>query len=305
MTDHPTVGVVVATRDRPELLRKALASILGQDYAGDISCLVVFDQSEPDTSLVSDDPHRRVEVTTNVRSPGLAGGRNTGILALDTELVAFCDDDDLWLPGKLTAQVAVLRDDPAAAFVSAGIVIDYDGTRSERVLTQPQVTFTDLLRSRYSELHSSTFVMRRDALVDGFGLVSETVPGSYGEDYEFLLRAARHAPIRTVPSVQVEVLWHARSYFGSRWETISTALRWLLDRYPEFRSVPAGEARVTGQIAFAEAARGNRRAACRWAGRTVRRRSREPRAYLALAVATGLLSADTVLRVLHKRGRGI
>lgn len=305
MSGTPAVGVVVATRDRPELLRAALASILEQDYAGPITCQVVFDQSEPDRSLESADPHRRVQVTTNGRVAGLAGARNSGVLALDTELVAFCDDDDVWLPGKLTAQVGVLSRDPEAAFVCTGIAVRYDGRRSERILPAERVTFEDLLRSRCSELHPSSFLMRREALVDGFGLVSESVPGSYGEDYEFLLRAARFAPIRNVPEVYVEVLWHARSYFGSRWETISTALRWLLERYPEFASVPAGEARLTGQIAFAEAARGNRGAACRWAGRTVRRRTGEPRAYLALAVASGAVRADTILRQLHRRGRGI
>ena len=43
----PTVSVVVPTRQRPELLRRALVSILGQAYEGDIEVLVVFDQEEP------------------------------------------------------------------------------------------------------------------------------------------------------------------------------------------------------------------------------------------------------------------
>ncbi len=53
-------------------------------------------------SLAADE---RVEAIANTREPGLAGARNSGILALDTDLVAFCDDDDQWLPGKLAAQV--------------------------------------------------------------------------------------------------------------------------------------------------------------------------------------------------------
>ena len=47
LTALPTVSVVVPTRHRPELLHRALVSILGQRYEGDIEVLVVFDQEDP------------------------------------------------------------------------------------------------------------------------------------------------------------------------------------------------------------------------------------------------------------------
>ena len=301
----PAVTVLVPTRDRPELLRRSLDAILGQDYPGEVECLVVFDQSEPDRSLERDDGDRRVRVDTNDRATGLAGARNTGALAATTELVAFCDDDDRWLPGKLRAQVAELVAHPEAAVVGCGIGIEYDGRVVERPASRSVVGFPDLLRSRLSEVHPSTLLIRRAALLDGIGLVDEQIPGSYAEDYEWLLRAARHAPIRVVDGVYVRVLWHARSYFASRWQTIISALTWLLERYPQFRSQPVGAARIEGQIAFAYAALGRRRQALRWATRAARDHWREPRAVLALAVASGAVSADAVLRQLHRRGRGI
>lgn len=303
--EWPSVTVVIATRNRPELLHTAIDSVLAQDYPGDVRCLVVFDQSDPDKELASGDEHRGVRVIVNERTPGLAGARNTGILAADGELIAFCDDDDVWLPGKLRAQVAVLRADSAAELVCCGIRVDYDDTVIDRRLDRTAVTFPELLRSRVTELHPSTFVMRRRALVNGIGLIDEEVPGSYGEDYEFLLRAARRTPIRNVPEVHVRVLWHKRSYFAQRWRTIAEGLDWLLERYPEFRFVPRGYGRIAGQIAFAEAASGRRRAALRWTRRTLRANWREPRAYLALAVAARVLNADKIVQWLHRRGRGI
>jgi hypothetical protein len=296
------VTAVVPTRDRPVLLRAALDAILGQDYPGGIDVVVVYDQSEPDLTL-AEDP--RIRVVTNSRTAGLAGARNTGILAATGELVAFCDDDDEWLPGKLAAQVAALRAAPDGAFVSCGIRVDYDGRSVDRSLPMDRVPLTALLRDRHTELHPSTFLIRRDALVDAIGLVDEEIPGSYAEDYEFLLRAARHAPLVNLAEPYVTVRWHKRSYFAQRWETISTALQWLLTRYPEFATVPAGQARVAGQIAFAQAAMGNRREAVRWARRTLAGNPKEPRAYLALAVASKAVHPDRVLRTLHKRGRGI
>ncbi|ROO58333.1 glycosyl transferase family 2 [Micromonospora sp. Llam0] len=301
----PTISVVVPTRDRPELLREAIAAIRGQDYPAPVDVVVVYDQSTPDAALASDDPHRPVRVISNSRTAGLAGARNSGILAATGELVAFCDDDDRWLPGKLAAQVDELLAHPDAEFVSCGIQVSYDGTVNDRVLDLDSVSLAALLRDRMTELHPSTFLIRRAALVDGFGLVDEEIPGSYAEDYEFLLRAARSAPLRNLRTPYVLVRWHKRSYFAQRWDTIATALQWLLDRYPEFATEPAGEARVAGQIAFAEAAAGHRRGAIRWARHTLARNPREPRAYLALAVASRAVRPDMVLRTLHKRGRGI
>jgi glycosyltransferase involved in cell wall biosynthesis len=299
------VSVVVPTRDRPELLRAAIEAILAQDYAGDVDVIVVFDQSEPDLSLAHDQPSRRVRVITNTRSTGLAGGRNSGIVAATGDYVAFCDDDDTWLPGKLSAQVAAMEAAPEAEMCATGVQIAYGDRTVDRVLDRDRVTMTELLRSRIQELHPSSFLFRRAALISGIGLVDEGIPGSYGEDYDLLLRAARRTPIVNVPMVGVVALWHRQSFFTARWTTIATALEWLLEQYPEFRTDPQGLARITGQIAFAKAASGSRSSAFRWAGRTIRHNPLEKRTYLSLAVASRVVSADAVMRRLHERGRGI
>jgi hypothetical protein len=90
-----------------------------------------------------------------------------------------------------------------------------------------------------------------------------------------------------------------------RWPVVAEALPWLLDRYPEFRTVPAGYARIAGQVAFASAASGDRRKAVSWIWKTVRANPRELRPYLALGVITGLVRPDGVVRWLHKRGKGL
>jgi UDP-N-acetylglucosamine transferase subunit ALG13/GT2 family glycosyltransferase len=296
----PSVSVVVTTRgDRPELLARALTAITTQDYSGRIDCTVVTDGEYGEISA------ERARVIHNTRAPGLAGARNTGILAASGDLVAFCDDDDVWLQGKLQAQAAALAVTPPAALACCGIEVEYGASVVARVLPGREITLADLLRSRLAELHSSTFVARRSALLSSVGLVSEDIPGSYGEDYELLLRASRHGPVINVPLPGVRVLWHERSHFDSQWATIVPALSWLLGRYPEFRAEPAGFARVAGQIAFAAAACGERRTAWRWARRALRARLLEPRGYLAVGVLAGLLQPDTLVRALHRRGRGV
>jgi glycosyltransferase involved in cell wall biosynthesis len=305
----PSVGVVIATRDRPELLRRAIDAILAQEYGGTLSVTVVFDQCDPDPTIEAMGwPDRPVRATSNDRTPGLAGARNTGILATDTTLIAFCDDDDAWLPGKLAAQVRLLESRPDAIMCSCGIVVEYGDVQTPRVLPRSTVTFHDLLRRRVIEVHPSTFLIRRAAVigpVGSVGLVSEEIPGAYGEDYEWLLRVAKQAPIVSVGQPLVTVHWHVKSYFTGRWETIAAALSWLLDRYPEFGEVPAGRARIEGQIAFAWASAGSKANAFRWISRCLRGSWREPRAYLAAGVASRLVKPDRVLSMLQRSGKSI
>jgi glycosyltransferase involved in cell wall biosynthesis len=301
MTEWPSVDVVVPTRERPEQLRAAIASALAQDYPGRIRIIVVYDQSKPDERLADDD---RVRVMSNSRTPGLAGGRNTGISASEAEMVAFCDDDDVWLPGKLRAQVEAMRAAPGSEFSSCGIVVDYDGRSNDRLVGRDQVTYEDLLVSRMVMVHSSTFLADRSVLLNGIGLLDEQIPGSQNEDWDLALRASRRRPIVHVDEPLVRVAWGTASYFSRQWESKADSLVWMLERHPDI-SGSRGAARVYGQLAFAYACLGRRRDAGVWATRALRKNWREPRTPFALAVAAGIVSGDTVLRLLHNRGHGI
>jgi glycosyltransferase involved in cell wall biosynthesis len=301
----PPVSVVVATRDRPELLRRAVASILSQTYQGPVQCVVVFDQSEPDLPWPDPGPRRRLELIRNRRTPGLAGARNSGILHADGELVAFCDDDDEWLPGKVARQVELLAARPDAGVATTGIFVRYGNRTITRLSPTPEVTHGQLLRSRMFELHPSSVMARRQLLVDRIGLVDEDIPGSYAEDYEWLLRAVKVAPVLAVQEPLVTVHWHQASFFADRWRMIISALTYLVDKHGELQQEPFGLARIYGQIAFAHAALGERGAARRWAGRTLSLNRRERRAYLALAVSWRLVTAGLAVRLAHAAGKGI
>ena len=100
------VRVVVATRDRPEMLAKCLDSLLVQDHP-DFEIVVV--DNAPATgatrALIAERYAQRVRYLHEPR-PGLANAHNRGIADLGTEIVAFTDDDVIadraWL-GTITA----------------------------------------------------------------------------------------------------------------------------------------------------------------------------------------------------------
>lgn len=301
----PTVTAVVATRGRPEMLRAAIRSILAQDYEGDLEVLVVFDQVEIDPldDVVAPE-QRRLRTLPNVRTPGLAGGRNTGILAAAGSLIAFCDDDDEWLPTKLSAQVRAWEADPEAVGLAAAITIESEGGSHTRIGDET-VSFTDFLSSRVQEIHPSSLLWRRTDLLGRIGLVDEQIPASYGEDYDLLLRATRSGDLRCVPESLVLVHWNRASFFDGRWRAIADGLTYLLRKHPEFAQSEVGTARIAAQVAFAHAALGDTRQARRWARSALRRDGRQLRAYAALAVAYRLVPAHVLVNALNRRGRGL
>jgi glycosyltransferase involved in cell wall biosynthesis len=297
----PTVSVVIPTHDRPVLLRRALESVLAQRYDGDLDVLVVFDRTEPDRSLEQDSAGRRVRVLANSRTPGLAGSRNTGVLAARGALVAFCDDDDVWLPGKLERQVRAMAADPDAEFCSTAMLVDYGG----RLTHTGAVDHARLVRSRMAMLHSSSFLIDRTALLHGIGLVDETLPQSMAEDWDLLLRAAARRPVLHVDEALVRITWGGTSYFAQQWQVRNESQLWLLEHHPSMRRDRVGAGHAYGKLAFGCAALGRRRESARWVARAVRANWREPRAYVALGVLLGVVRWDRVLAFLNARGHGI
>jgi glycosyltransferase involved in cell wall biosynthesis len=301
------VSAVVATRDRPHLLRRAVESILAQDYEGTVECVVVFDRSDPQdlSDMIPVGPGRALAVMRNNRTPGLAGARNTGARAATGELVAFCDDDDEWLPDKLRRQVEALGAAPSSAIATTGIEVVAGDRVTVRLPEGDRVTLPMLLRSRAAAVHPSTILVRREDFFERIGPVDEEIPGSYGEDYEWLLRAARSGPIVVVPAPLVRVHWHAGSHFADRWRTIADAIGYLIAKHPDVVADPRNRARLFGRVAFAHAALGEPHEARRWAWRSLRAWPLERRPWLALGVSVHLADAATVQRWANRTGRGI
>ncbi|MDA0632004.1 glycosyltransferase, partial [Nonomuraea sp. MCN248] len=235
MTPSDTsVGVVIPTRgDRAEWLREAVRGALDQEHVRDV--VVVADGV--DALAVADQVDGLpVRVLPNRLSPGLPGARNTGIAACATGLVAFCDDDDVWLPGKLAAQVAAMG--AGAWFAGCGIEVEYGGRVVPRTAGTATVTAADLVRSRMVMVHSSTFLFRRGAI-----WVDESAPGGQNEDWDLALRAAKRRPIACADRPLVRVRWGG-SHYAARWADRIAGLEWMLARHPELAEDPRGAARV-------------------------------------------------------------
>jgi len=122
----PAVTVVVPTRNRAGVCSQTLRNVLAQR---DVSLeVIVVDEGSTDetpamlASLAADDA--RVQVLRHDPARGLPAARNAGLARAACPWIAFCDDDDLWAPDKLAAQVDAATAAGAAWVVTGAVLVD-------------------------------------------------------------------------------------------------------------------------------------------------------------------------------------
>lgn len=93
------VSVIIITRNRPELFKRAMASIAAQDYRP-IEVIVVDNVSDVPVTVEAGDLVCQVHRNASMRN--LSANRNLGVGLASGSLVCFLDDDDYFLPGKLS-----------------------------------------------------------------------------------------------------------------------------------------------------------------------------------------------------------
>src|SRR5215472_1828889 len=101
-------SVVIPVWNRAGSIRHAIESALTQELSGaSLEILVIDDGSSDDLTGVL--RGREVSCIRHERNRGAAAARNTGIEAARGDYVAFLDSDDVWLSGKLAAQIAFMQ----------------------------------------------------------------------------------------------------------------------------------------------------------------------------------------------------
>ena len=132
-------------------IEEALRSILDQTTLP-AAIVVVDDGSTDDTARIAGSVHPSITVLRRDHA-GIGAARSAGIAATTSELVAFLDADDLWLPDKLDRQLAVLDADPSTEAVFCHVEEFHDpldlppvGVRSPRAPAAAALTSSALLR---------------------------------------------------------------------------------------------------------------------------------------------------------------
>lgn len=195
----PTVSVIVPTYNRADLLPATLDSVLDQDYR-DFELLVVDDGSTDSTAdVIAGTRDGRVVRIAQEHSGLPAVGRNTGMRRAAGRYLAFLDSDDLWLPGKLAQQVALMDASPALGLSYTNC---YRFTRdpSDRAAA-PLLRSSEMLTGHvFDALYGqpkipNLTVMIRAKVTAKVGYFDEDPQIKANEDYEYWLRIAARYPI--------------------------------------------------------------------------------------------------------------
>jgi glycosyltransferase involved in cell wall biosynthesis len=204
----PRVSVIVPVFNRPAFVGEAIRSALSQECPGGLEIVVVDDGSTDDTprvlaDLASADDRVRVIRQENA---GPAHARNHAMREAQGDLLALLDSDDVWLPGKLAAQVALLDAHPAAAFAHSDVDEfweDGDGAWTRR----PPIVSGDVLRIllKRNVIHTMTVVLRR-AVIEEVGGFDPAYPPC--EDWDLWLRITARHPVVGDPERRVRVRLH-------------------------------------------------------------------------------------------------
>ncbi|MDH3471635.1 MAG: glycosyltransferase family 2 protein [Acidimicrobiia bacterium] len=120
------ISVVIPTHNRRHLVQRAIGSALSQQNV-DVEVVVCDDGSTDGTAKAIEamaDP--RVRVTAVEGPGGVSAARNHGIAQARGKWVAFLDDDDLWAPGKLAAQLEAVALTGREWACAGTVVVDTD-----------------------------------------------------------------------------------------------------------------------------------------------------------------------------------
>jgi glycosyltransferase involved in cell wall biosynthesis len=184
------VSVVVPTRDRPDTLREALASIRAHETPDTTFEIIVGDNGTlPETRALAEEFGARHIVAPR---PGASVARNVALEAATGEFIAFLDDDDVWMPGHMQPHLELLDRRP-----------EIDAAFSQYIYTKPDLTpispptpekdpgeGPELLRRMLGGFFPQigTLVIRASAR-DYAGWFDEKLIG--GQDLDWMLRFAR------------------------------------------------------------------------------------------------------------------
>lgn len=180
----------------PENLRRAIEAILRQSHR--LLELIVIDDGCTDRlrgTLFTND--KRVKLIRHEQNLGRSTARNTGLAAAQGGYIAWADDDDLSVPGRLAAQLHHFRKHPEIDFLGTDMVYD-DGRPVSPVFREPnQIRFAFMFRN---PVNSPTIMFRRRVFDEG---ISFDATLRRAEDYDFYARASERYIFASMRGVTV------------------------------------------------------------------------------------------------------
>jgi len=243
----PKVSVIIPTRNRAQMLKRALNSVLAQSYQ-DFEVIVVSDGSTDHTEHIVEafnDP--RITLLKHKTSRGASAARNTGMRIAKGKYIAFLDDDDEWMPNKLKLQLPIIENSsPKVGLVYAWMEYFQNGKSIN--VRAPKLrgnVFIEML-DKQAIGGCPTLIIKRE-VVDKVGYFDEEL--LRGNDGDFIRRIAKHFEVDYIPQVLCKVyIGHVDRIGVDSKESLRNYIesaRTRLSKFQEdFRAYPEAEAKI-------------------------------------------------------------
>ena len=149
---------------------------------------------------------------------GLSSARNLGLRVSSSNLIAFLDVDDYWLPNKLANQLDLIQRnlDIFPFGITSNYLLERDGKRSFGISNPPKrpVNSKNLLLFRSVIPGSGSAVLLPKQIVNHCGYFDENL--RYGEDLDYWVRVAKEFLWLTCANRDVIIFDNAHGIQGSK-----------------------------------------------------------------------------------------
>ncbi len=159
---HPNVSVIIPVYNGAPFIRSAIESVFAQSIKVK-ECIVVNDGSKDETETIVSRYGDRVRLYSQ-NQQGVATARNRGIALSGGSHIAFLDADDVWVAGKLKAQLDALQSYGADAVVCGITVTNENLERTDETGGTIGGDLRSLLRFECSGGGGSTLLATREVL---------------------------------------------------------------------------------------------------------------------------------------------
>lgn len=185
----PKVSVVIPTHDRPELLKKAVQSVLSQTYQ-DFEIIVIDDGIKNRAEdVIKNFNESRIKYIQHDSEKGGSVSRNTGIKASSGQYIAFLDDDDQWVPNKLEKQMEVFeKTGPDVGFCFSAVTNIYTDHQEISRVPEGIADYFQVTLANFKGFLTVTLIVKKEVF-DRVGYFDESLPSH--QDIDLAIRIAK------------------------------------------------------------------------------------------------------------------
>lgn len=298
----PEVSVVIPTRDRWPRLAVTLGAALAQEDVA-VEVIVVDDGSldpTPDRLAEIGDP--RLVVLRNASPRGVAAARNRAIAEAHAPWIAFLDDDDLWSPRLLRAQLDAAGSRPGAVLTYCDTVVLDGGLDAVSMIVPPEPGELVAQLRGWNVIGGPSCVMADTRTVLRLGGFDERM--SVLADWDLWIRLADAGPAAHCPASLVGYVVHEGGMFTRQPGAASADFRYLTAKHVNGSRSSTGttdDLRLAITLAYGHARAGRRLRAARSALSAALRHRDPMAAALGFALLGGQDFALAMRRLILRR----